>query len=188
MVTRAFLEEVMRKAMLEILRWKPRLEPGWIYCFILEMKQKTFNSSSPPECPHCRSDQWSPTGLCPISFRQHTVDYSDQQPPQHQNLCSSRCRFLMLLWLLELALGWPLLAHLSLIVVLTVTPKEEYVLVGQRNFATRSPVFFYDGEHGDPLVGYTGREISEIRRQDSLEQKTHPGCLQLFVWQSHGQP
>jgi hypothetical protein len=64
-----------------------------------------------------------------------------------------------------------LLAHLSLIVVLTVTPKEEYVLVGQRNFATRSPVFFYDGEHGDPLVGYTGREISEIAQWK--EGKTH---------------
>ena len=25
--------------------------------FTLEKKQKIFNSSSPPECPHCRSDQ-----------------------------------------------------------------------------------------------------------------------------------
>jgi hypothetical protein len=43
-----------------------------------------------------------------------------------------------------------------------VTPKEEYVLVGQRNFATQSLVFFHDGERVDPLVEYTGEEISEI--------------------------
>jgi hypothetical protein len=55
-----------------------------------------------------------------------------------------------------------LLAHLNLVVVLTVTPKEEYVLVGQRNFATQILVFFHDDERVDPQVGYTGEEISEI--------------------------
>ena len=52
-----------------------------------------------------------------------------------------------------------MLAHLSLVVVMTVTPKEEYGLVGQKNFASQSLVFFYDGEHVDLPVGYTGEEM-----------------------------
>jgi hypothetical protein len=42
---------------------------------------------------------------------------------------------------------------------MTVTPKEEYGLVGQKKFASQSLVFFYDGEHVDLPVGYTGEEM-----------------------------
>ena len=57
------------------------------------------------------------------------------------------------------ALRWLLLAHLSLVVVMTVTPKEWYGLIGQRNFDTQSLVFFYDGEHVDLRVGCTRKEM-----------------------------
>ena len=42
---------------------------------------------------------------------------------------------------------------------MTVTPKEEYGLVGQKKFASQSLVFFYDSEHVNLPVGYTGEEM-----------------------------
>ena len=71
----------------------------------------------------------------------------------------------------------PLLAHRNLVVVLTVTPKEEYVLVGQRNFATQILVFFPDCERVDPLVGYTGKEISEIAPWRGGKAHSNKSCI-----------